>query len=247
MLWIFKGDTNIQYLLDNKIHIWDIWANEHGETGPIYPAMMRHYPSIFGGEIDQLDKITKSISNNPLQRSHKIDMWRPDTFYKDGEKLISIKPCHTQYQVVVNRPRYYEDAPNLYYLHGILNQRSCDMFLGVPFNIIGYFFFTRLLAYHLNQIQMEYEFQMGSFTWHGNDCHLYENSFDVVREQLQQPLQQSPTFLILPQEPRENMWDYELGDFRVDNYNPIWSKTVPVSEQGSPSQGKQWRHLWTQI
>lgn len=235
MLWIFKGLTNVEYLHKYKVHYWDEWANKDGDVGQIYGAMMRRYPHYRGGYLDQLNLVIQNMLKRPLARSTLIDMWRPDTFTdENGKPLIAIKPCHHWFQIVPNGSR---KDPNTIYITGLLQQRSCDVFLGVPFNIAGYFFFTALLTYYLNTVSTKYKYIMNGFTWQGADVHLYVPHLGQVDVQLNNIVHTSPELIIKPQEKREHIWDFEPEDFEIIDYQHSGKLPAPISLQGNPKQG----------
>jgi thymidylate synthase len=207
-------------LTDNNIHIWDIWADEHGNVGPLYGYQWRHWRTdqhylvqeAHKGayEIDQVTEVMNSLRNKPEARSHVISAWRPDHL-----KLMSIKPCHVFLQ--------------FYLVNGELSlhmtQRSCDAFLGVPFNIAQYSALVHMIAQQLGVKAKE-------FIWTGNDVHIYENHVDQVKEQLLNTQYAFPT-LTFNRKP-DSIFDYKWEDFQINHYVSAGTIKADVSAQGTP-------------
>ena len=162
LLWFIRGDTNVRYLRDNGVTIWDEWADEHGELGPVYGKQWRSWPTPDGRSIDQLAQVIGQIRSNPDSRRHIVSAWNvadlPD---------MALAPCHCLFQFHVAGGR----------LSCQLYQRSADLFLGVPFNIASYALLTHMVA-------QVCELDAGDFIWTGGDCHIYLNHLDQVQEQL---------------------------------------------------------------
>ena len=162
LLWFIRGDTNVRYLRDNGVTIWDEWADEHGELGPIYGKQWRSWPTPDGRSIDQLAQVIGQIRSNPDSRRHIVSAWNvadlPD---------MALAPCHCLFQFYVADGR----------LSCQLYQRSADLFLGVPFNIASYALLTHMVA-------QVCELDVGDFIWTGGDCHIYLNHIDQVQQQL---------------------------------------------------------------
>ena len=162
LLWFIRGDTNVGYLRDNGVTIWDEWADEHGELGPVYGKQWRSWPTPDGRSIDQLAQVIGQIRSNPDSRRHIVSAWNvadlPD---------MALAPCHCLFQFHVADGR----------LSCQLYQRSADLFLGVPFNIASYALLTHMVA-------QVCELDVGDFIWTGGDCHIYLNHIDQVQEQL---------------------------------------------------------------
>ena len=162
LLWFIRGDTNVRYLRDNGVTIWDEWADEHGELGPVYGKQWRSWPTPDGRSIDQLAQVIGQIRSNPDSRRHIVSAWNvadlPD---------MALAPCHCLFQFHVADGR----------LSCQLYQRSADLFLGVPFNIASYALLTHMVA-------QVCDLDVGDFIWTGGDCHIYLNHLDQVQEQL---------------------------------------------------------------
>lgn len=167
LLWFLRGETNIHSLQEKGVHIWDEWANEEGDLGPVYGEMWRNFNGV-----DQITELVANLKSNPHSRRHVVSGWNPailpDPNLTHAENVAAGKqalpPCHTLWQVIV-------DGNN--HLHMMLYQRSADLFLGVPFNIASYSLLAKLLAHAAGV-------QAASFTWFGGDCHLYHNHFEQV-------------------------------------------------------------------
>src|SRR4030081_2851482 len=162
LLWFLRGDTNVKWLQERGVTIWDEWADENGELGPVYGYQWRHWRTPDGGEIDQIAKVIESLRKKPESRRHIVSAWNP----ADVERM-ALPPCHLLFQF------YVADGK----LSCQLYQRSCDIFLGVPFNIASYALLTHMVA-------QQCDLAPGDFVWTGGDCHIYSNHFDQVREQL---------------------------------------------------------------
>src|SRR5690606_20534284 len=162
LLWFLRGDSNIAYLKENGVTIWDEWADEDGELGPVYGVQWRSWPTPDGGHIDQVAKLLDDLRSHPDSRRHIISAWNVADI-----PAMALAPCHAFFQF------YVVDGK----LSCQLYQRSADMFLGVPFNIASYSLLTMMIA---QQVGLE----PGEFIWTGGDCHIYDNHVDQVREQL---------------------------------------------------------------
>ena len=221
MLWFISGQPTIDILRENNVKIWDIWANEEGNVGPLYGYQWRHWwvdPNLVemhGGktEIDQLAQCIDSLKNRPEARSHMVTAWRPDHL-----KAMSIKPCHIMLQ-------FYRvgDEVSL-----VLFQRSCDTFLGVPFNIAQYSLLCHLVAHQIGCTAKE-------FTWVGGDVHIYENHVDQIREQLERPVKSAPTLEFLRKP--DSIDGYKYEDFKINGYEHAEPLKGAISEQGTPKAG----------
>lgn len=225
MLWFLSGSQDISMLKENKVGIWDIWANEEGVVGPLYGFQWRHWqidPAVskefYGGakEIDQMAQVMKSLRDRPEARSHMVTAWRPDHL-----KMMSIKPCHILLQFF----RHGDEVSLLMY------QRSCDAYLGVPFNIAQYSLLTHMVAHQLGCTAKE-------FTWVGGDVHIYENHANQVAAQIRKSVGEGPT-LKINRKP-DDLFSYKLEDFEVIDY--VHSGYVPaqVSAQGQPGKGRKY-------
>ena len=162
LLWFLKGETNIQYLVDHKVHIWDAWANEQGELGPIYGYQWRSWPTQDGKSIDQISEVIAQIKNNPDSRRLIVSAWNVEYIDK-----MALPPCHLLFQFYVAASK----------LSCQLYQRSCDFFIGVPFNIASYALLTFMVA-------QQCDLAVGDFVWTGGDVHLYLNHLEQARLQL---------------------------------------------------------------
>ena len=204
LLWFLKGDSNIQYLSDNGISIWNEWADENGDLGPVYGVQWRSWPTPDGGHIDQIAKVISDLSDNPDSRRHIVSAWN----VADIDKM-ALAPCHAFFQF------YVADGK----LSCQLYQRSADMFLGVPFNIASYALLTLMVA---QQTGLE----PGEFVWTGGDCHIYDNHVEQVREQLTREPYDYPQMKIAK---RDSIFDYELSDFEVIGYEHHPAIKAPVA------------------
>lgn len=194
LLWFLRGDTNVQFLHDNKVSIWDEWADENGDLGPVYGKQWRAWKAADGREIDQISELIQGLKTNPDSRRHIICAWNV------GElSHMALPPCHCLVQFYVANGR----------LSCKLTQRSADVFLGVPFNIASYSILTHMIAQQCG-------FEVGEFIWSGGDCHLYHNHLEQVDIQLQRRPGPLPT-LQLNRHPA-SIFDYVLSDFTVQNY-----------------------------
>jgi thymidylate synthase len=194
LLWFLRGDTNINYLKENGVTIWDEWANAQGDLGPIYGKQWRSWPAADGRTIDQLSDIVQQIKTNPDSRRLLVSAWNV------GElEQMALMPCHALFQFYV--------ADNT--LSCQLYQRSADVFLGVPFNIASYALLTHMVAQQCN-------LKVGDFIWTGGDCHLYLNHIDQARTQLQREPLPLPA-LNMKRKPG-SLYEYTFDDFEFVNY-----------------------------
>ncbi|MBQ4548567.1 MAG: thymidylate synthase [Bacteroidales bacterium] len=216
LLWLIKGDTNIKYLHDNKVSIWDEWADENGDLGPIYGAQWRNWNN---EGIDQIADLIESIKNNPNSRRHIVTAWNPsvlpDEKSKDFAKNVAegkaaLPPCHAFFQFYV--------ADNK--LSCQLYQRSADVFLGVPFNIASYSLLTMMIAQVCG-------LGLGDFVHTFGDVHIYNNHIEQVKLQLSREPRQLPT-MKLNQEVK-SIFDFKYEDFKLENYNPYDAIKADVS------------------
>lgn len=204
LLWFLSGDTNIKYLKDNKVTIWDEWADENGNLGPVYGYQWRHWRTPDGGEIDQIRQLVDGLKKNPDSRRHIVSAWNPADIPK-----MALPPCHALFQF------YVADGK----LSCQLYQRSADIFLGVPFNIASYALLTHMVA---QQVDLE----VGDFVWTGGDCHVYDNHVDQVREQLSRTPFPAPR-LELDRAP--SLFDYTYEDVHVLDYQHHPAIKAPVA------------------
>jgi thymidylate synthase len=218
LLWFMQGDTNTQYLRDNGVSIWDEWATEDGDLGPLYGAQWRSWPTPDGGSIDQLTEVVESIKVRPNSRRLLVSAWNPSLLPDETQSpqenvragRMALAPCHTLFQFYV--------ADNQ--LSCQLYQRSADVFLGVPFNIASYALLTHLVA---DQCGLG----VGDFIWTGGDVHLYRNHVEQAREQLSREPRPLPT-LTLVRTP-DSILDYRESDIVIDGYDPHPHIKAPVA------------------
>lgn len=196
LLWFLQGDTNIQYLKDNQVRIWDEWADENGNLGPVYGYQWRSWPDGNGGTIDQITKLVESLKNNPDSRRHIVSAWN----VADVDNM-ALPPCHTLFQF------YVADGK----LSCQLYQRSADTFLGVPFNIASYALLTLMLAQVCG-------YEPGDFVHTFGDAHIYSNHMEQVQLQLSRDFRPLPTMKINPNV--DNIFDFTYEDFELINYDP---------------------------
>lgn len=194
LLWFLRGESNVKWLQDNGVSIWDEWADADGDLGPVYGVQWRSWPKPDGGHIDQLAQVIEQIRATPDSRRLIVSAWNPADIPD-----MALAPCHALFQF------YVADGK----LSCQLYQRSADMFLGVPFNIAGYALLTMMIA---QQVGLE----PGDFIWTGGDCHVYDNHIDQVREQLDRAPFPYPT-LRFARKP-ESIFDYDFSDFVVEDY-----------------------------
>ncbi len=196
LLWFLKGETNIQYLKDNGVKIWDEWADENGELGPVYGYQWRNWPAPDGSHIDQITQVVEQIKANPDSRRLIVSAWNV------GEiKNMALPPCHAFFQFYVANGR----------LSCQLYQRSADVFLGVPFNIASY----SLLLLMMSQVC---ELEPGDFVMSLGDAHLYTNHLEQTELQLTRTLKSLPTMKLNPQV--KGIFDFTYDDFSLENYEP---------------------------
>jgi len=194
LLWFLNGDTNIKYLQDNGVSIWNEWADANGDLGPVYGRQWRAWPGKDGGTIDQISKVLHGIRHNPDSRRHLVVAYNP-TFVDD----MALPPCHSLFQFYVAQGR----------LSCQLYQRSADTFLGVPFNIASYALLTYMIAHQC-------DLGVGDFVWTGGDVHLYSNHMEQVKTQLARAPFPLPT-LHFRRKP-DSLFDYRYEDFEIRDY-----------------------------
>lgn len=219
MLWMLRGDTNIGWLHEHGVHIWDEWATPEGELGPIYGSQWRQWNVENGRPNDQLRDLIDGLKNRPHSRRHIMSAWNvwslPDERYDPqtnvNEGLMALAPCHCLVQF------YVRDGK----LSCQLYQRSADVFLGVPFNIAGYTLLTYLLAHHLG-------YGVGEFIWTGGDCHLYLNHTEQARELLTRTPRPLP-HLSMSHAADAPLWEVEPADLEILAYHPHPTIKAPVS------------------
>ena len=194
LLWFLNGDTNTQYLKENNVRIWDEWADEKGDLGPVYGKQWRAWQTQEGRVIDQISEVVEQIKTNPDSRRLIVNAWNVGELSK-----MALPPCHMMFQFYVSNKK----------LSCMLYQRSADAFLGVPFNVASYALLTHMVA-------QQCDLEVGEFIWTGGDCHVYKNHLDQVNLQLTReplPLPQ----LIIKRKP-DSLFDYKFEDFEVQNY-----------------------------
>jgi len=196
LLWFLKGDTNIAYLKENKVRIWDEWADENGNLGPVYGSQWRSWPSANGTHIDQITKLIDQIKNNPDSRRLIVSAWNVSEI-----ENMALPPCHAFFQF------YVADGK----LSCQLYQRSADIFLGVPFNIASYALLTMMIAQVCN-------LELGEFIHTLGDAHLYVNHLQQTELQLSRSIKPLPTMKINPEV--NNIFDFTIEDFELMNYDP---------------------------
>lgn len=194
LLWFLQGDTNIRYLKENGVRIWDEWADEHGNLGPVYGYQWRSWPAPNGEHIDQISKLVKMIKTNPDSRRLIVSAWNPALVDE-----MALPPCHALFQFYVANGK----------LSCQLYQRSADIFLGVPFNIASYALLTMMVA----QVS---GLELGDFVWTGGDCHLYANHIVQADLQLTREPYPLPTMKINPQV--KDLFAFKYEDFELQNY-----------------------------
>ena len=205
LLWFLKGDTNIKYLNDNNVTIWDEWANEDGDLGRVYGAQWTNWTNSNGDKFNQIERLIDSIKNKPNDRRHIVCAWNP------GElNQMALPPCHALFQFYVSSSK----------LSCQLYQRSADLFLGVPFNIASYSLLTMMIA-------QVCDLQAHEFIHTFGDLHLYKNHIDQAKEQLSREPRDLPLMNINPSVKDINMFCYE--DFNLENYNPHPAIRAPIS------------------
>lgn len=194
LLWFLKGDTNIAYLKENNVRIWDEWADENGNLGPVYGHQWRSWPTPDGGSVDQITDLVKSLKNNPDSRRHIVCAWNVADISK-----MALPPCHCLFQFYVANGK----------LSCQLYQRSADVFLGVPFNIASYALLTMMLAQVCN-------LEVGEFIHTFGDVHLYSNHFEQAKLQLSRTPLPLPTMKLNPEV--KDIFSFKIEDFDLQNY-----------------------------
>ncbi len=196
LLWFLRGDTNIKYLKDHGVSIWDEWADAEGNLGPVYGSQWRSWPDGRGGTIDQIANVVEQIKANPYSRRLMVTAWNPAEI-----EDMALPPCHCLFQFYVSDGK----------LSCQLYQRSADIFLGVPFNIASYALLTMMMAQVCG-------LKPGEFVHTFGDAHIYKNHLDQVHLQLTREPRSLPTMHINPE--RKSIFDFEYEDFRLEGYDP---------------------------
>ena len=205
LLWFLKGDTNVAYLHENKVTIWDEWADEAGNLGPVYGAQWRSWPTPDGGHIDQITQVIEQIKAQPDSRRLIVSAWNVSELDK-----MALAPCHAFFQF------YVADGK----LSCQLYQRSCDVFLGLPFNIASYALLTMMVA-------QQCDLELGDFVWTGGDTHLYSNHMEQTTLQLSREPKPLPQMKITRKP--ESIFDYRFEDFELSGYDPHPHIKAPVA------------------
>ncbi len=205
LLWFLKGDTNVGYLNDNKVSIWDEWANENGDLGPIYGKQWVAWETADGKQINQIERAVHDLRTNPDSRRIIVSAWNVGDLGK-----MALSPCHALFQFYVANGR----------LSCQLYQRSADVFLGVPFNIASYALFTMMMAQVCG-------LRPGEFIWTGGDTHIYSNHLEQVELQLSRELRPLPVMKMNPAV--KSVFDFKFEDFTLENYNPWPAIKAPVA------------------
>lgn len=205
LLWFLSGSSNIKYLHDNGVSIWDEWADGNGDLGPVYGVQWRSWPAADGRKIDQITNLVEGIKKNPDSRRHLVVAWNPAEVDK-----MALPPCHCLFQFYVANGK----------LSCQLYQRSCDIFLGVPFNIASYSLLTHMIA-------QQCDLDVGDFVWTGGDCHIYKNHFEQVELQLSRTPRAYPK-LVICRKPA-SIFDYKFEDFVIEGYDPWPHIKAPIA------------------
>jgi thymidylate synthase len=205
LLWFLKGDTNVRWLQDHGVSIWDEWADASGELGPVYGSQWRSWPSPDGGTIDQIAQVVESIRTRPDSRRHIVTAWNPAEIGK-----MKLPPCHVLFQFYVAEGR----------LSCQMYQRSADIFLGVPFNIASYALLTLMVSQVCSLKPGEFVLALG-------DAHLYLNHVDQAREQLSRSPQQLPRMRLNPAV--KDIFGFRYEDFSLEGYDPYPAIKAPIA------------------
>lgn len=205
LLWFLSGDTNINYLKENGVSIWDEWADENGDLGPVYGHQWRSWPNPEGGAVDQISKVIEQIKKYPDSRRHIVSAWNPTEV-----DHMALPPCHALFQFYVANGK----------LSCQLYQRSADYFLGVPFNIASYALLIHMFA-------QQCDLKPGEFVWTGGDVHLYSNHLDQAKLQLTREEKALPQ-LNIGRKP-SSIFDYKFEDFEIVGYNAHPNIKAPIA------------------
>ncbi len=216
LIWFLRGDTNVRWLQERGITIWDEWADEHGDLGPVYGHQWRSWPTPDGRTVDQIAGVIDSLRRSPDSRRHIVSAWN----VADVDKM-ALPPCHTMFQFYVRPATGEPDAggERTAYLDCQLYQRSADIFLGVPFNIASYALLTMVVAQQVG-------LRPGHFVHTLGDAHLYSNHLDQARLQLTRDPRPLPTMRITP---HDSIDDYDLEDFTLTDYDAHPSIKAPIA------------------
>ncbi|WP_409462801.1 thymidylate synthase [Amycolatopsis sp. GA6-003] len=204
LLWFLRGDSNVTWLRDHGVTIWDEWAAEDGDLGPVYGVQWRSWPTPDGGHVDQISEVLRTLRENPDSRRIIVSAWNVGDIPQ-----MALPPCHAFFQFYVANG---ELSCQLY-------QRSADLFLGVPFNIASYALLTHMIA---DQVGLG----VGDFIWTGGDCHIYDNHVEQVRKQLSRDARPFPTLSL---KPADSLFDYRYEDIALEGYDPHPGIKAPVA------------------
>ncbi|PIH58948.1 thymidylate synthase [Paenibacillus sp. LK1] len=205
LLWFLSGDTNISYLKENGVKIWDDWADENGDLGPVYGSQWRTWEAPNGEKIDQIAAVIDSIKNNPDSRRHLVSAWNVAEINN-----MKLPPCHFAFQFYVAEGK----------LSCMLTMRSVDTFLGLPFNIASYSLLTHMIA-------QQCDLEVGEFIWSGGDVHIYSNHVEQVKTQLEREPFALPK-LVIKRKP-DSIFDYTFDDFEFENYQHHPGIKAPIA------------------
>jgi thymidylate synthase len=204
LLWFLRGDSNVKWLQENGVSIWDEWAREDGDLGPVYGVQWRSWPAPNDSHIDQISQVVKQLQTDPDSRRMIVSAWNVSDIPK-----MALPPCHAFFQFYVAEGR----------LSCQLYQRSADLFLGVPFNIASYALLVHMVA-------QQTDLEVGDFVWTGGDCHIYDNHLDQVNEQLSRDPLPFPTIELRK---ADSLFDYAYEDFTVLGYEHHPAISAPVA------------------
>lgn len=205
LLWFIKGDTNIKYLNEHGVTIWDEWADENGDLGPVYGHQWRSWAGADGRSIDQLKELLFALKSNPDSRRHIVSAWNVSEVSK-----MALPPCHALFQFYVAENK----------LSCQLYQRSADVFLGVPFNIASYALLTMMIA-------QECGYELGDFVHTLGDAHIYQNHFEQVKTQLEREPKGLPVMRLNPEV--KSIFDFDYSDFTLEGYDPHPLIKAPIA------------------
>ncbi|ESQ74078.1 thymidylate synthase [Asticcacaulis sp. AC402] len=204
LLWFLRGDTNVQYLHDHGVTIWDEWADEHGDLGPVYGKQWRSWAAPDGRAIDQMAQLIENLKTNPNSRRHVISAWNPAQV-----EDMALPPCHCLFQFFVANGK----------LSCQLYQRSADIFLGVPFNIASYALLTHMVAQAVG-------LEVGDFVHSFGDVHVYSNHIEQAKTQLERTPFNFPTLVLAP---KTDLFGFDYADLKVENYQSHGALKAPVA------------------
>ena len=215
LLWFLRGDTNVRYLNEHGVTIWDEWADDNGELGRVYGAQWRDWRGENGVHVDQIDNLIAQIKSNPQSRRLIVSAWNPAEIGK-----MALPPCHVLFQFYVSATADSSDGEQRGELSCQLYQRSCDLFLGVPFNIASYALLTMMVAQVVDLMP-------GDFVHTFGDLHLYNNHLEQARHQLSRDCRPLPRMKLNPA--IKNIQDFTFEDFELVGYDPHPSIKAPIA------------------